>query len=63
MSSPLITFSDGSAAMGEKKTIDSDQNEHWEALKTALLRLLKVHVLDAIVFHITMLVSLSQSLA
>ncbi len=63
MSSSLIIFSDGSATKGEKESADSDQHEHVEALKTALLRLLKVHVLDAIVFHITMLVSLSQLLA
>ena len=63
MSSPLITFEDGSAAKGVKKTIDSDRNEHWEALKTALLRLLKVHALDMIVFHLKTLISLSQLLA
>ena len=63
MSSPLIAFSDGSAAEGEKKTIDSDQNEHWKALETTLLCLLKVHALDAIVFHLKTLISLSQSLA
>ncbi len=63
MSSPLIAFSDGSATKGEKKTIDSDQNEHWEALKTALLCLLKVHALDTIVFRLKTLISLSQSLA
>jgi len=44
---------DGSATKGEKESADSDQHEHVEALKTALLRLFKVHVLDAIVFHIT----------
>ena len=63
MSGSSILFSDGSAAKGEKVFADLDQHEHVEALKTALLRLLKVHVLDAIVFHITMLVSLSQLLA
>ena len=63
MSSSLTIFSDGSATKGEKESADSDQHEHVEALKTALLRLFKVHVLDAIVFHITMFVSLSQLLA
>ena len=42
----------GSAAKGEKKSVD--EHEHLEALKTALLRLPKVHlyVLDAIVLHL-----------
>jgi hypothetical protein len=53
MSGSLILFSDSSAAKGEKIFVDLDQHEHVEALQTALLRLLKVHVLDVIVFHIT----------
>ena len=42
----------GSAAKGEKESVD--EHEHLEALKTALLRLPKVHlyVLDAIVLHL-----------
>jgi hypothetical protein len=42
----------GSAAKGEKEPVD--EYEHLEALKTALLRLPRVHlyVLDAIVLHL-----------
>jgi hypothetical protein len=46
----------GSAAKGEKESVD--EHEHLGALKTALLRLPKVHlyVLDAIVLHLKELV-------
>jgi hypothetical protein len=46
----------GSAAKGEGES--ADEHEHLEALKTALLRLPKVHlyVLDAIVLHLRALV-------
>ncbi|KAN0102514.1 hypothetical protein V8E52_011358 [Russula decolorans] len=46
----------GSAAKGEKESVD--EHEHLEALKTALLRLPKVHlyVLDAIVLHLRELI-------
>lgn len=42
----------GSAAKGEKEPVD--EHEHLDALKSALLRLPKVHlyVLDAIVLHL-----------
>jgi|SRR6267142_1358915 len=48
----LTTVSVGSAAKGEKES--TDEHEHLEALKMALLRLPKVHlyVLDAIVLHL-----------
>lgn len=54
-SSPLTTAPVGSAAKGEK---ESDEQEHLDALRTALLRLPKVHlyVLDAIVLHLRTLV-------
>jgi hypothetical protein len=54
--SPLTTVSVGSAAKGEKES--TDEREHLEALKAALLRLPKVHlfVLDAIVLHLKTLV-------
>lgn len=54
VSSPLTTVAVGSAAKGEKES--SDEHEHLEALKTALLRLPKVHlyVLDTIVLHLKM---------
>jgi hypothetical protein len=49
--SPLTTVAVGSAAKGEES---SNEHEHLEALKMALLRLPKVHlyVLDAIVLHL-----------
>ena len=52
VSSPLTTVSVGSAVKGEKES--TDEREHLEALKTALLRLPKVHlyVLDTIVLHL-----------
>ena len=48
----LTVVSVGSAAKGDKESVD--EHEHLEALKTALLRLPKVHlyVLDAIVLHL-----------
>ena len=51
VSNQLTTVSVGSAAKGEES---ADEQEHLEALKTALLRLPKVHlyVLDAIVLHL-----------
>jgi hypothetical protein len=51
-SGPLTTTSVGSAAKGENES--TDEHEHLEALKTALLRLPKVHlyVLDTIVLHL-----------
>jgi hypothetical protein len=56
VSNQLTTVSVGSAAKGEEST---DEQEHLEALKTALLRLPKVHlyVLDAIVLHVKTCVS------
>ena len=52
VSSPLTTASVGSAAKGEQGS--TDEHEHLEALKTALLRLPKVHlyVLDTVVLHL-----------
>ena len=52
----LTIVSVGSAAKGERESVD--EHEHWEALKAALLRLPKVHlyVLDAIVVHLRALV-------
>ena len=52
VSGPLTTASVGSAAKGENES--TDEHEHLEALKTALLRLPKVHlyVLDTIVLHL-----------
>jgi hypothetical protein len=55
--SSLLTMAPvGSAANGERES--ADEHEHLEALKTALLRLPKVHlyVLDAIVLHLRALV-------
>ena len=48
----LIIVPVGSTAKGEKESVD--EHEHLEALKTALIRLPKVHlnVLDAIVLHL-----------
>ena len=56
VSNQLTTVSVGSAAKGEES---ADEQEHLEALKTALLRLPKVHlyVLDAIVLHVKTCVS------
>jgi hypothetical protein len=50
-SSPLTTVPVGSAAKGDESI---DEHEHLEALKTALLRLPKIHlyVLDVIVLHL-----------
>jgi hypothetical protein len=55
----LTTVPVGSAAKGEKESVD--EHEHLEALKMALLRLPKVHlyVLDAIVLHLRESVFLS----
>jgi len=57
VSNQLTTVSVGSAAKGEKEA--ADEQGHLEALKTALLRLPKVHlyVLDAIVLHVKTCVS------
>ena len=48
----LTVVSVGSAAKGEKESVD--EHEHLDALKSALLRLPRVHlyVLDAIVLHL-----------
>ena len=56
VSNQLTTVSVGSAAKGEES---ADEQEHLEALKTALLRLPKVHlyVLDGIVLHVKTCVS------
>jgi hypothetical protein len=53
---PLTTTLVGSTAKGEKEV--ADEQEHLEALKTALLRLPKVHlyVLDTILNHLRTLV-------
>jgi hypothetical protein len=52
----LTTASVGSTAKGDQES--TDEREHLEALKTALLRMPKVHlsVLDAIVLHLRALV-------
>jgi hypothetical protein len=58
-----MAVSVGSAAKGEKEL--TDEQEHLEGLKAALLRLPKIHlyVLDALVLHLRTLVSTFLSVA